>query len=134
MASGDSRKQFDKLPRDGNTAAQVSFCRGSLPDLQDASDPKRTYSLPDLMKKGFQDPEVFQDVIPTIMKQLQPTIEAKIESTIKASIEKSMASSITNADDSALHVRKFKDEVMDPIMIQKDSEISILKDEISRRD
>ena len=136
MASGDSRKQFDKRKAGGSPEMETLQPRlrrrGSLPDLQDASDPKRTYSLPDLMKKGFQDPEVFQDVIPTIMKQLQPTIEAKIESTIKASIEKSMASSITNAVDSAL--RKFKDEVMDSRVIQKDSEISMLKDEISRRD
>lgn len=106
--------------------------RGSLPDLQDAADPTKKHSLPDLMKRGFMDPEVMKDVAPIICKQLKPSIEAIIKTTIEKSVERSVANSISNVVDCA--IRKFKAEVMDPMLKEKDSEIASLKTEIKQRD
>ena len=102
--------------------------RGSLPDLHSESDPKKTFSLPDLIRKGFKDPEIVQDIAPSILKSLKPSIEE----TIARSIEKSMTSCLNLAVETAL--RKFKEDVMDPQIKQKNGEIKTLRNEISLRD
>ena len=67
--------------------------RGSLPDLHSEPDPKKTFSLPDLIRKGFKDPEIVQDIAPSILKSLKPSIEE----TIARSIEKSMTRQFAHA-------------------------------------
>lgn len=106
--------------------------RGSLPDLQEVADISQVYSPIEVMKKSFTDPEVMKDFVPVIYKQLQPTIEASIKSVIEKSVEKSVANNISRAVDDAL--RKFKAEVMDPILKEKNSEIALLKTEIEQKD
>lgn len=101
--------------------------RGSLPDLQEALDPKKSFSLPELMKKGFLDPDIMKDIVPTIMNGLQP----QIEKTIRLTIETSLSSTITTAVNNA--VDKFKSEVMEPVLKQKDVEITLLKDDIRNK-
>ena len=117
-ASPESEKPQPRLRR-----------RGSLPDLHELTEcanPKLMF--PDLLRKSFMDPEIMQEVSPCLVKQIQPIIEK----TIQSAIEKSLSSSITVAVDMALH--KFKSEVMDPIIKQKDAQIESLKSSINSRD
>ena len=81
--------------------------RGSLPDLHEEQDSRKIYSLPDLIKKGFRDPEIIHDIAPAILNSLKPSIEQ----TIASSIEKSMVSCLNTAVESAL--RKFMEDVID---------------------
>ena len=70
-----------------------------------------------------------QEVSPCLVKQIQPIIKKK---NIHSSIEKSLSSSITVAVDMAVY--KFKWEVMNPILKQKDAQIESLKSNINLRD
>ena len=45
-------------------------------------DPKKTFSLPELMKKGLQDPIIVKDVATSMLSYIQPKIEEKIEETV----------------------------------------------------
>ena len=69
-----------------------------------------------------------QEVSPCLVKQIQPIIEKNIQS----SIEKSLSSSITVAVDMALH--KFKSDVMDPIIKQKDAHTESFESSANSRD
>ena len=69
-----------------------------------------------------------QDIAPSILKSLKPSIEE----TIARSIETSMMSCLNMAVETVL--RKFKEDVMDPQIEQKNGEIKTLRNEISLRD
>ena len=68
------------------------------------------------------------EVSSCLVKQIEPIIEKNIQS----SIEKSFSSFIMVAVDMALH--KFKSDMMDPIIKQKDAQIKSLKSSINSRD
>ena len=125
--SSDKRKAGDLSP-DTEPGQPRLRRRGSLPDLHSAADPKKTFSLPELITKGFKDPDIVKDIVPSILNFLRPSIEA----TISKSIEKSMTSCLNTAVETALC--KFKEEVMDPQLQTKDKEIQFLKGEIDLRD
>lgn len=132
MASGvdkgfDTKRKADESPEVDKPYPRLRR-RASLPDLQDAADPKKSYSLPDLMKRGFLDPDIMKDVVPTIMCQLKPSIEQ----TIKQSVEFAVAGAVSKAMEEAME--NFKSEVLKPLLDQKDAEIKTLKDEAVIRD
>ena len=108
---------------------------GSLPDLHEVhevSEPKKTFTVPELMRKGLRDPDVMRDLVPAIMTSLQPMIEAKIEQTIQSSIDKSFAASIDKAVNDVI-ISKYRQEVMKPLLDQRDEEIKMLKSELSEK-
>ena len=80
IESPETDKPFPRLRR-----------RASLPDIQDATDPKTSYSLPELMKRVFMDPEIIKDIVPTMMVQFRPSVEATIQHTM----EKTLATTIS---------------------------------------
>ena len=121
MASGDKRKASESPEVDPPHSRLRR--RGSLPDLQEIADLKKT-SWADVMKKGFLDPEIMKDIAPIITRQLGPSVEQ----TIKSTIEGTLATVISTAVNEALN--KFKTDVMDPLIKQKDDEIASLKSQI----
>lgn len=132
MASGidkgfDTKRKADESPEVDKPYPRLRR-RASLPDLQDAADPKKSYSLPDLMKRGFLDPDIMKDVVPIIMCQLKPSLEQ----TIKQSVEFAVAGAVSKAMEEAME--NFKSEVLKPLLDQKDAEIKTLKDEAVIRD
>lgn len=115
--SPETEKPFPRLRR-----------RASLPDLQDATDPKKSYSLSELMKRGFLDPEVTKEIVPTIASVLKPSIEL----TIKNSIDSILAASIKSSLDAAM--TQFRNETLQPLLNQKDQEIKELKSKLDIQD
>ena len=81
------------------------------------------------MKKCFLDPDVMGDLFPIIMTSLQQKIEGKIETTIQSTIAKSLVATITvtihEAPDKI--IIKFRQEVIGPLLNQRDEEIKLLK-------
>ena len=59
------------------------------------SEPKKTFTVRELMRKGLRDPDVMRDLVPAIMTSLQLMIAAKIEQTIQSSIDKSLPLELT---------------------------------------
>ena len=79
------------------------------------------------MKRGFLDPDIMKDVVPTIMCQFKPSIEQ----TIKQSVEFVVAGAVSKAMEEAME--NFKSEVLNPLLDQN-TEIKTLKDEAVIRD
>lgn len=126
--SKKEKRKADLSPEVENTQPRLRR-RGSLPDLQtDAYDPRKSYSLPELMKKGFLGHDVMKDMVPSILKSIKP----QIEQTIKVTIENTLSQTIAGAVDDAIN--KFKSQVMEPLLNQKDEEITLLKHEINSKD
>lgn len=100
--------------------------RPSLPDLQDAVDPKKSYSLPELMKRGLLDPDIMKDIVPTIMIHLAPSIEE----TIRRTMETTLAATVTSAIEKSMDT--YRTEVIQPLLAEKDAEISELKSELKQ--
>ena len=129
----EQKRKADESPESEKIQPKLRR-RGSLPDLHEVhevSEPKKTFTVPELMRKGLRDPDVMRDLIPAIMTSLQPMIEAKIEQTIQSSIDKSFAASIDKAVNDA--ISKYRQEVMKPLLDQRDEEIKMLKSELSEK-
>ena len=107
----DVKRKAEKSPETDITQPRLRR-RGSLPDLHEP----RSMSVPEIVKRGFMDPEVIKDVIPVITACLQPQIEK--------TIELAFASTIDSAVNKA--IEKFKPEVMQPMLKHKDDEITEL--------
>lgn len=127
MASGSDKRKAEESPDKVIPYPRLRR-RASLPDLQDASDPKKSYSLPDLMKKGFLDPDIMRDVIPSILDKLQPSIELTIQKTLERTLSKSIEKAIEH------EMSKYKVEVIQPLLDKKDAEINALKADVRDRD
>ena len=129
MASSDAKKGVDpkrralESPETDKPFPRLRR-RASLPDIQDATDPKPSYSLPELMKKGFMDPEIIKDIVPTMMVQLRPSIEAAIQHTMETTLATTISAVIEKS------MSKYKTEVIHPLLKAKDAEISTLKTDL----
>ena len=129
----EQKRKADESPESEKIQPRLRR-RGSLPDLHEVheiSEPKKTFTVPELMRKGLRDPDVMRDLVPAIMTSLQPMIEAKIEQTIQSSIDKSFAASIDKAVNDA--ISKYRQEVMKPLLDQRDEEIKLLKSELNEK-
>lgn len=93
MASGSDKRKAKELPHKDIPYLRLRH-RASLPDLQDASDPKKLFSLPDMMRKGFLDSNIMRNVIPTILDKLQPSIEHTLQKTLIRTSSKSTEKAI----------------------------------------
>ena len=113
--SPETDKPFPRLRR-----------RASLPNLQDATEPKKSYSLLELMKRGFLDPDIMKGIVPTMMEQLAPSIEE----TIRIAMETTLATTISSCIEKSMNV--YKTEVIKPLIDKKDAEISTLKAELKQ--
>ena len=82
--------------------------------------PRKPSPYPTKLERVSKIWEIVQDIAPSILKSLKPSIEE----TIARSIEKSMMSCLNMAVETAL--RKFKEDVMDPQIEQKNGEIKML--------
>lgn len=97
--------------------------RNSLSDLQESADSKKSFSLPELMKRGFRDPEVMKVATPVILNNLQPQIEKLIETAFSSTIDCAVNKAI----------ERFKTDVMQPMLNHKDQEIKVLKTDIQQK-
>lgn len=106
--------------------------RGSMPDLQETSECKKSFSLPDLMKKGFHDPDIVKSIVPSIVPSIMHNIQPQITETIETTLKTSLSATIAKAVDEA--IVKFQHSVMKPLMDQRDQEIELLKSDMKRKD
>ena len=56
-------------------SSERKICRKNEPDLQDATEPKKSYSLPELMKRGFLYPDIMKGIVPSSRPQLKKPSE-----------------------------------------------------------
>ena len=89
----DQKLKADESPEPDKPYPRL-HCRGSLHNLHEASDPKTSYSLPELMKKGFMDKDIMKTIVPSIMAQLQPSIENSILNTMETVLASTIATAI----------------------------------------
>jgi len=94
--------------------------RGSLPDLNvssDLSDPKaeskKSFSLQELISKGFADPNTLSVITPLIISTLQPGINATVAAAVNTAVHAALGT--------------FKEEVMQPLLDAKDKVIQEMK-------
>ena len=66
----DQKRKADESPEPDKPYPRLRR-RVSLPDLHESSDPKTSYSLPELMKKWFMDKVIMKTIVPSSMAQLQ---------------------------------------------------------------
>lgn len=126
----EQKRKADESPESEKIQPRLRR-RESLPDLHEVSEPKKKFSVPELMRMGLLDPDVMRDLVPAIMTSLQPMIEAKIEQTIQSSIDKSFAASIDKAVNDV--ISKYRQEVMKPFLNRRDEKIEMLKSEIKEK-
>ena len=119
----DQKRKADESPEPDKPYPRLRR-RGSLHDLHESSDPKTSYSLPELMKKWFMDKVIMKTIVPSSMAQLQSFIENAIRNTM----ETVSASTIATAIEESLS--KYKKEVIQPILDGKDAEMNDLKKEL----
>ena len=62
--------------------------RGSMPDLHE-TECKKYVSLPDLMKKGFHDPDIVKSIVPSIVRNIMHTILSQITEAIDITLKTS---------------------------------------------
>ena len=121
MASSDAKKGVDpkrkalESPKTDKSFPRLRR-RASLPDIQDATDPKTSYSLPELMS-GFMDPEIIKDIVPTMMVQLRPSIEAAIQHTMETTLATTRSAVIEKS------MSKYKTELIQLLLKERDAEI-----------
>ena len=80
-------------------------------------DSKKTFSLPELMEKGLQDPNAAKDMAMSMLSYIQPKIEEKNEETVKKAIVTTFARTISKCvkDAMSLALSNFKMHVVDPL-------------------
>ena len=73
-----------------------------------------------LLKRGFMDPDIIRDVVPTIMVTLKPSIEEAIRHTMETTLVDTISSAIEKS------LSKYKTDVIQPLLDKKDAEINSL--------
>ena len=118
----DSKRKATESPEADKPLPRMRR-RASLPDLHDAGDKKISYSLPELMKRGLMNPDILNDIVPTIRTQLRPSIEDAIRHTMETTLAYTFSSAIEKS------MTKYKDVVW-PLLNKNVTEIKALESEL----
>ena len=78
------------------------------------------------MKRGFMDPDIIKGIVPTIMGQLRPSIENAIINTMETTLAATISTTIEKS------MSKYKTEVIQPLLDNKDTEINSVKSELKQ--
>ena len=121
----DSKRKATESPEADKPLPRMRR-RASLPDLHDVGDTRKSYSLPELMKHGLMNPDILKDIVPTIMSQLRPSIEDAIRHTMETTLADTISSAIEKS------MTKYKEDVVQPLLNKKDTEIKALESELKK--
>ena len=86
---GAGVKSARRKPRLALNCLSLDYDEGVRCLISKKTECKKSVSLPDLMKKGFHDPDIVKSIVPSIMQNIMHTIHSQITEAIDITLKTS---------------------------------------------